>query len=306
MNAKCSTSLSLFQLLAAAISLTSAATLWADDRLIVTSPMVVTNGESPPRPAATQRVNEATAHIQRLEKTITLTDEQKTKITNIFAAQDKEIADYKTKNADKLAVANKAMQDALNSKVQADITKAQSDLMPLYAPIGDIEAKNREILAKVLTPAQQGQLADALLADNIKMIAMPAVLTDNQMKAVIASVKTLDNPSNPQIWAIVENILTPQQKAATTKMEAVTMIIVKYLPAKLTNDQLKQIQAAADPMIEDPSLSANDLAEKLSEKAVHEARVCEQTRGTRQVKACTPNVAVSNAAGIISAVGHLV
>jgi len=224
-------------------------------------------GEAPPAKSA------ADWYIQSIDKIVNLTDDQKKAITDIIESRDKALKDFQTQNAEKVKAAGAAFTEAYKSKDKDAIAKAQKDYQELYAPMHQIMKKSQADLANVLTAEQKAKLHEARLMDMVKNMTAPVQLTDEQMKQLRAGAGELLKDGDPEgIWRnyrklneLVQQVLTPEQKAAIGKHRAMSSIKMMFGAAKLTADQLQQVEAACDELVKDQTLKSEELYKKLYE-----------------------------------------
>jgi hypothetical protein len=64
---------------------------------------------------------------------------------------------------------------------------------------------------------------------------------------------------------LIQQILTPEQKATIAKTRAMSPIKFTFRAAKLTADQMEQVEAACDELVKDQTLKSDEVYKKLSE-----------------------------------------
>ena len=174
-------------------------------------------------------------YIKAIDPVANLTGEQKKSITEAFNLMTIEVAESNLKNSG-----------------HPDFTQLQA-----------ITKKSQERIEKVLTAAQVKLLKDADVTSLIKALAKPAELTEAQVKTIKGTVDCSDMQALRQAIA---DMLTPAQKVVYNKGRAIGYVKSYYWNAKLTEEQFKQVEAAADQVSKDASLSDVEVAEKIKEK----------------------------------------
>jgi len=119
-------------------------------------------------------------------KLFNLTDAQKKAIRDIYAARDKAMREFQTKNAEKLKAASLAMTEAYKSKDKEALAKVKA-YQEFYAPLNEAMKQSNEALQKILTPQQKAKQQDNQLTSWIKGLTHPVQLSDEQIEKAKAA-----------------------------------------------------------------------------------------------------------------------
>jgi Spy/CpxP family protein refolding chaperone len=212
-------------------------------------------------------------YIQSIDKIVNLTDEQKKTITDIIETRDKSMKEFQAQSADKIKAAGNAMMEAYKSKDKDAISKAQKDYQELYAPMHQIMKKSQADLTNVLTAEQKAKLQESRLMSLVKGLTAPVQLSEEQIKQVKAAAGDLMKDDDPQGYMrgygklneLIQQILTPEQKATIAKTRAMSSIKFTFGAAKLTADQMEQVEAACDELVKDQTIKSEEVYKKLTE-----------------------------------------
>jgi Spy/CpxP family protein refolding chaperone len=204
----------------------------------------------------------ATWYIESLDKAVGLTDAQKKAITEIFAAREKSVKDFQAQNAEKLKAASAALTEAYQKKDQEAIAKVQKAYQELYAPMHEIMKKSEADLTNVLTPPQQAKLNESRFMNMVKGMTNPVQLTDAQLQKIKAAYGELSKQGDHagferKLPQVIQQILTPEQKATIAKQRAMNYVKSMFNQAKLTDEQLKKVEAACDELIKNQTIKAD-------------------------------------------------
>jgi Spy/CpxP family protein refolding chaperone len=213
-------------------------------------------------------------YIESLDKTVNLTDAQKKAITASFEARDKAMREFQTKNAEKLKAVSTALMGAHKSKDKDAIAKAQKTYQELFAPMHDAMKKSQAELDAILTPQQREKLQESRMVSWIKALTDPAQLTEEQTKKLKAAYGELTKAGHEamgrKLPEIVQDVLTAEQKLTIAKHRAMTYVKAVFARAKLTDEQLKRVEAMVDELAKEAKTepmavwqSYNKLAEKI-------------------------------------------
>lgn len=259
-----------FALLVAAATFASATVLRADDQ---------PRSRPAPQPGDVRAAGEergtgrretsADAYIETMDKEVGLTDEQKKAMAAIFESRDKSIKDFESQNADKIKTTSKAMEDAIASNDREAIGKAREDYRDVFSPMHEVMRKASEDLNNVLTAEQKAKLQQVRLEAAIKNMAGPVVLTEEQMKQLVALASGSENARGAlqeKVAPALEQMLTPEQKAAMTKYRVIAEVQRGFAGARLTREQVKELEGAYDELAKDTNLKTEDLVKQLTEK----------------------------------------
>lgn len=214
----------------------------------------------------------ATWYIESIDKTVTLTEDQKKRITEIIEARDKAMKDFQTANAEKLKAASSVMLEAYKRQDKDAVAKAQREYQELYAPMHEIMKKSQADLDAVLTAEQRAKLDESRLAAVIKAQTDPVQLSEEQGKQIRAAYSELTKQGNREaaernLYETIQKALTPEQKATIFKHRANRYVQSMFKPAELTDQQQKQVDAAIGEMAKQQSDKMDWQAyQKLSEK----------------------------------------
>jgi Spy/CpxP family protein refolding chaperone len=216
-------------------------------------------------------------YIESIDKIVNLTDAQKKAVTETIEARDKAMREFQTKNAEKLKAASAAMMEAFKSKDKDAIAKSQKAYQEIYAPMHEAMKKSQGELDNILTPQQKEKLQESRMTSWIKALTDPAQLTDEQMKKLKAAYAELTKATGHEgmerkLPETVQNILTAEQKATIAKHRAMMYVKAMFARAKLTDEQMKRVEAMADELAKDQKAKLgldwqvyNKLAEKIRE-----------------------------------------
>ena len=257
--------------LATVISLACAANLWAQEKAAppaggITAPSAsrgVAAGKSPSQ-----------WYIESIDKIVNLTDAQKKAVTESIEARDKAMREFQAKNAETLKAAGAAMMAAYKSKDKEAVAKSQKAYQDLYAPMHEAMKKSLGELDNLLTPEQREKLQESRAAVWIKVSTDPAQLTDEQVKKLKAAYGELTKPGHQAEWQklpeAIDSVLTAEQKVAIAKHRAMGYVKMMFARAKLTDEQMKRVEAMVDELAKDQNVKAamiwqsyNKLAEKI-------------------------------------------
>jgi beta-lactamase regulating signal transducer with metallopeptidase domain len=221
-------------------------------------------------------------YIERIDKAVNLTDDQRKVITQIVEAHAKTQQDWLEKNAEKLKAAQEVWMDAIKNQGQEAVAKAQKNREDALAPMLAAEKKEQQALGAVLTPAQRAKLREHEIATWLGWIVGPVKLSEEQrtkFREALNEVKDVDYETWERTGGFVvekivtERILTPEQKRTIFKHDAMEAIKLSLPGADLTPEQLKRVEAAADDLVKDqtPKLDGSSKA-AAANKIVDSAR----------------------------------
>ncbi|HEV7406178.1 MAG TPA: PDZ domain-containing protein [Chthoniobacteraceae bacterium] len=208
-------------------------------------------------------------YIENMEKTVSLTPQQKEAMRKIIEARDKAAQEFQAKNGDKLRVAMKAMTDAYQSKDKEAIAKAQKEYQEISAESTKLYQQSQTDLDNVLTPEQKAKRQEAMTAQTIKSLTDPAVLTEEQVtriKAILAKGNPGREREEHQWYQSIQDVLTPEQKAVVAKHRALANAKAGFYGANLTADQLQKVEAAYDELAKTPGQNAEAVTKQLAER----------------------------------------
>ena len=227
--------------------------------------------------------------IQKTDKVVGLTDDQKQKMADIFAALNKAIEDYRMQNADAISAAMHEMSEAGQpGKPTKDMDKAQKDFKDVInAPSWELMKKSQVDLMNVLTPVQSTKYVQVQVVELGQKAVEPAHLAGEQIEQLkkafanltpeergdLCSPFQLPPPYGMKMWFNISRkaheLLTDEQKAQVTEAFAVQYVLMYSFGGvvKFSDDQAKQLHAAYDTLAKDKTLKATELAAKLLPKA---------------------------------------
>jgi Spy/CpxP family protein refolding chaperone len=243
--------------------LLSAATAWSGEEQKPKSggvaPGIIVGAGAPNAWAGGAYRSAADWYIQSLDKIVNLTDAQKAAMRDIFAARDKTMSDFQTKNAEKLKAASAAMMEAYKSKNKEAQERAQKAYQELYAPMYEAMKKANEDLQKILTPEQKAKQQDNQLTTWIKSLTNPVQLSDEQLvKAKAACREAAKNgdfrATYRAVAEAVQAVTTPEQKTRIFKIGVTNYLKAIFSRAKLSDKQMKQLEAIVDEAAKTPDL----------------------------------------------------
>jgi Spy/CpxP family protein refolding chaperone len=165
------------------------------------------------------------------------------------------------------------MMEAYKSKDKDAISKAQKDYQELYAPMHQIMKKSQADLTNVLTVEQKAKLQESRIMTLVKGLTAPVQLSEEQIKQIKAAAGDLMKDDDPQGYMkgygklneLIQQVLTPEQKATIAKTRAMSPIKFTFRAAKMTADQMEQVEAACDELVKDQTLKSEEVYKKLSE-----------------------------------------
>jgi Spy/CpxP family protein refolding chaperone len=203
-----------------------------------------------------------------MEKAVKLTPDQKKAMTEIIEARDRAMRDFQAENAEELKAAGAAMVEAVKSRDKEAIFKAQKTYLELYAPMHEMMKDSQTKLTNVLTPQQKAELHEYQVMTAVKNMIAPVELSDQQIKQVKASCQEGDlNSFGGNLYQVIQQVLTPEQKAAIARHRGIGYVRAMFARANLTADQWKQVEAACDELAADlPPLNDAKFYTKLAEK----------------------------------------
>jgi Spy/CpxP family protein refolding chaperone len=215
-------------------------------------------------------------YIDSIDKIVNLTDAQKKAITESIEARDKAMREFQAKNAEKLKAAGTAMMEAYKSKNKEAMAKSQKATQELYAPMHEAMKKSQGELDNILTPPQREKLKESRMMGWIKALTDPVQLTDEQTKKLKAAYGELTKAGHEvmerKLPELVQSVLTAEQKVTIAKHRAMMYVKAMFARAKLTDEQMKRVEAMVDELAKDQKAdlatvwqSYNKLAEKIRE-----------------------------------------
>jgi hypothetical protein len=211
-------------------------------------------------------------YIESIDKSVNLTEDQKQAITKIMEARDKAIKDFQTQNAEKLKAVTDAMMAAYKGKNPDVIAKAAKDCQDANAPMYELMKELPKELDDVLTPEQKAKQQEHQFTAWIKSLTDPVQISDEQMQKARAAYRELKQAGarageERKVPEIIQNLLTPAQRAKIFKHRAMNYVKSMFVPAKLTPEQMQQAEAAVDALGKQQDFNFDwGLYQKLSEK----------------------------------------
>ena len=257
---------------------------------------ILVKGDDPDESAATIA---ALWDIEGIDKTVHLTDDQKKVLTRIIEAHTKTQRDWMEKNAEKLEklkAAEKAWVDATKGHDKAAIANAQKSYEDALAPFRDLEKKQQQELAAVLTPAQRAMLREHDTTTFLEWTIGPVKLSDEQrrkFREALNEVKETDyepwERSERRLFVVekivVCKILTPEQKRTIFKHDAMKDIKLCLPGTDLSPEQLKKVDAAIDDLVKDQTPTLNGFRAAAAYKIVEAVRALLSDEQTQKVQA---------------------
>jgi Spy/CpxP family protein refolding chaperone len=214
-------------------------------------------------------------YIESIDKIVRLTEAQKKAITASIEARDKAMRDFQAQNAEKLKAAGAAMMEAYKSKDKDAVARAQKAYQDLYAPMHEAMKKSQGELDNILTPEQKEKQQESRMSAAIKAWTDPVQLSDEQMQKLKAAYGEFTKANDYAALAnklpeVIQNVLTAEQKATIAKQRAMVYVKAMFARAKLTDEQMKSVQAMVDELVKEQNFkivmdwqSYNKLAEKI-------------------------------------------
>jgi len=203
----------------------------------------------------------ASWYIEHIEKDVDLTDDQKKAFTEIIEARDAALVEWRNDNSEALAAASAALAEAGRSRDRDAFAKAQKEYHDHYVPMHAIMQRYQTMLQNVLTAEQvaQQQLRrrDAFLTDMISAYAGPANLTPAQVADIHEALAKEPSPEAiaRRLHAVIQQRLTPGQKAAVAKHRAMNQVRAMYARVTLTTHQQEQVEAICEELSVDTDLT---------------------------------------------------
>ncbi len=198
-------------------------------------------------------------YIDTLEKTIKLSDEQKNKIKQIIDSRDAAQRKLQDAGAEKLKAFGEAMQAAQKTGDREAMAKVQKNYQEAYAPTLDLWKRSQAALDDVLTKEQLAQVRDNQFSSMLKWTTDSVELSADQ-RAKLKAAWDEHSPSNSDPWGqdfskLIDKVLTPEQKQKIFAQRANQYLKAAFSSAKLTDEQLKKIEAAVREAGEQPGAS---------------------------------------------------
>jgi Spy/CpxP family protein refolding chaperone len=236
----------------------------------------------------------AERYIASIDPIVNLTQFQKAEITDILQAREEALKDFQTRNGARLNEVGAALKEAHKSQDKDAIADIQAEYQELYAPLHRIMKKAEAALDDLLTGEQKAKLREARMMDMVKGIIGSIELTDQQLRQVKAACDALtrDEPDagafgkqhSAKLNQAIQEILTPQQKAALARERAMGYIKKMYGPAKLTEDQLQQAEALCDALLREQTGKSKEHYNQLAD-AVDRMLTVEQRENLEKARA---------------------
>jgi hypothetical protein len=253
----------------AVISLASASRVWAEDHAAEAgggAASKTSDDTAKKAPFATGAPGMGAAglmggnwYIGYVGRVVTLTDEQKKAMTDIVEARERAVKDFQAKNAAKIKAAGSAVRESLAARDRDAIAKAQRAYLQLFAPMHQLMKSSQDELTDVLTAEQKDQLHDYRVMHAIKSMTAPIALSSEQIDEVKAASTGDDlGAFGGKTYQAVQRVLTPEQKAEIAKSRAVHYAKFAFARAKLTADQIKQVEALGDELAKDQTAASNN------------------------------------------------
>lgn len=193
-------------------------------------------------------------YIERTEKVVDLSEQQKKAITALFESRDKAMKEFQESIAEKMKTASKELTEAAKTQDKEAMSKAQKAYQDLYAPMHEIIKKSETALQNVLTAQQREKIEDSRVMDMIKSLTAGIQVTKEQLeklKATVGKSMAENTTRERSLPESIEKILTPEQLAAIRKERALTYAKMSFTAAKLTAEQLKKLEAKTIELTKD-------------------------------------------------------
>ena len=164
------------------------------------------------------------------------------------------------------------MVEAYKTKDKDFIAKVQKAFLDINAPMYEAMKKSQGELDKILTPEQKEKQQESRMTGWIKALTDPIQLSDEQMKKLKAAygelAKTTDHEAmERKLPEVVRSALTAEQRTTIAKHRAMTYVKAMFARAKLTDEQMKSVEAMVDELAKDPNLKIDwQTYSKLAEK----------------------------------------
>jgi Spy/CpxP family protein refolding chaperone len=183
-----------------------------------------------------------------------------TDLDNVLTAEQKEkLQDSRVMTAIKSATTPLELSAEQIKQIKAALPKGEPN---------EALRKVYDTVQQVLTAEQKEKLQDLRVMATIKATTAPVELSAEQIKQIKAALPQGGQPWQAQakVYEVVQQVLTAEQKVAITKHRNMSYVKSMYGRAKLTEEQLKQAEAACEALAKDPNVKPNELYLKLKEK----------------------------------------
>ncbi len=183
-------------------------------------------------------------YIERTDKIVSLSDEQKQKIKAEYESRDKATRDFQTSIEAKAKTVTAEMTEAFKSQDKDAIAKSQKAYQELYAPLFEMTKKSEAALQNILTAEQRTKLSDNQFATMLTALAPGVELTDAQRQEIKAGVG--QSAGDYEVYGrklpeLIDKTLTADQIAAVLKHRANSYVSMMFANAKLSPDQQKKV-----------------------------------------------------------------
>ena len=126
-------------------------------------------------------------YIERTDKIVSLSDEQKQKIKAEYESRDKATKEFQTSIEAKAKSVTVEMTEAFKSQDKDAIAKSQKAYQELYAPLFELTKKSEAALQSILTAEQRTKLSDNQFATMLTALAPGVELSDAQRREIKAA-----------------------------------------------------------------------------------------------------------------------
>lgn len=196
---------------------------------------------------------QAERDIDQYEKVVTLTDEQKRKIKDIYAARDRELQEFQASVQVKLQAQQAALNEAARNKDQKGMESARKEFMSLFAPQQDIIKRGTEALKQVLTPEQREKAQEHRFMTTIASYAPGVQLTEAQLNLLkIASTTGSGELEGYEgvLYELLNKTLTAEQTRVVLKHRVDQLLAAHFRNVNITPEQRRKIDARIELMLE--------------------------------------------------------
>jgi Spy/CpxP family protein refolding chaperone len=211
----------------------------------------------------------AAFYIESIDKIVNLTEDQKKASTKIFEERERLTKQFQAEHGEQTKAALSALSAAYKTKDKEAIAKASKGYQDACAPLSEVWKKSQAKLTRVLTPQQQAKLREHQLTTMLKGVTAPVNLSEEQVERIRrASQAEPGDAWGMKVSKVIEEVLAVEQKTAIAKHRLMDAVRTMFGRAKLTAEQLKNVEAACDELVKGQSKLglASGLYSKLAEK----------------------------------------
>jgi hypothetical protein len=196
-------------------------------------------------------------YIERNDKIVGLSDEQKQKIKAEYESRDKATKEFQASIEAKVKSVTAEMTEAFKSQDKEAIANAQKAYQELYAPLVEITKKSDIALQNILTVEQRNKRSDHQFAAMLESYAPGVELTEAQRREIRAGFGLSPGEYEVNVRGLhelIDKVLTAEQITAVITHRAATMM---FASAKLTPDQQKKVAEQVAELTKDHKKTVN-------------------------------------------------